>query len=157
MDKTLLKRRIAREWLILLGAIGVGLIVFISLYMVSYYVRDYKEYQKQLAQWQEDHPNHGKENEKKLSEWKKDKPRETWGVPLMYKTYEEEEKAEKDSGFPHPEWMRPKFVPDPPTPPQYPPIEFSDYSIWLIVIFPYIITEFIRSTIWARRQVLLKR
>jgi hypothetical protein len=148
MDKTL-KKRIAREWLILLGAIGVGLLVFMSLYIVSYYVRDYKEYQKQLAQWHEDHPNPAKECEKKLSEWKKNKPNDTFLGHSIYKTNEEQEKAN-----PELKWiMRPKFVPDPPTPVQYPPIEFSDYSIWLIVILPYIIVQFIRSIIWAIKQV----
>ncbi len=169
MDKTLLKRRIAREWLILLGAIGIGVIVFMSLY-ISYYVRDYKEYKKQLVQWHEDHPNPAKEYEKKLSEWKKDKanlkiPHSAVDDALenllpefkehKNKVSEKLSEWKKDKANPEiPDelkWLIPKFVPDPPTPPKYPRIEFSD-KIWLIVISPYIIIQFIRSIVWAIKQ-----
>jgi hypothetical protein len=172
MDKTLLKKTIAREWLILLGAIGVGLLMFMSLYYISYYVRDYKEYKKQLAQWHEDHPNPAKEYEKKLSEWEKDKANikiphndvddAFENLDPKYKEYRKKlsemlsewKKDKANLKIPDElKWLIPKFVPDHPTPPKYPPIEFSDYRIWLIVISPYIIIQFIRSIVLAIKQL----
>jgi hypothetical protein len=131
MDKTLLKKRIAREWLILLGAIGVGLIVFISLNIVNNNL-NYREYQKQLSQWNKDHPEPMKEYDKKLSEWKKEKKYEKETLESIWSP------------------DRPA-LPVPPVPPQRTPSKSSD---WLIVFFPYIITQFIRSIIWAIKQVL---
>ena len=199
MDKTLLKRRIAREWLILLGSIGVGLIVLIVLYIVGYSL-DYQEYEKQLSQWNEYQAVQEKEYEKKLSEWEKDHPEKEkeyekwqkdhpalWGIRgIPHEPWNEPGSFEENWGrgkqhanqtdqrsvVPFEQLWQPQGVEDSwaywayrpklpvslgrPSSPSLRPLEPSDISIWLIVFFPYIIIQFIRSIIWARKQVLLK-
>jgi hypothetical protein len=120
MDKTLLRRIIAREWLILIGTIAITLIVMKMFVMVKNNM-NYREYQKQLSQFEK----------KQTEDQKKGK-------------YEKDAKGDTIDQI----FNSGPTIPD--------KLELTSFD-WPIVIFPYIIIQFIRSIIWAIKTSILKK
>jgi len=180
MEKGLLKRIIAREWLILVGSLLVG---FIGVLLLSYEFG--MKYRQELSQRAEQYAKLEKEYE---SLHKND---EVSQLEKQYAKLEREYYWERGEGYEgmanmtlgdlqrgdlqrkRDSWLRERLPPGsiekihaeskkrkswlaeraerlPPEPNK--PDELSEW----FVIFPYIITQFIRSIVWAFKKVLLR-